>query len=390
MKIAFAVHDYRRREGHSRYVVELATRFAKSHEVHVFANEIEPEAASGIHFHHVPAWRPNALSSILSFAVMASVRVRGKFDIIHNQGLCGLRGNVFTAHICNRAWQRALRDAAGTLSFREWLSGTTLSALEHASYRFPGKRHIIAVSRRIAADLERCYGLKAPTSIVYHGVDLDAFQPARQNPVRAQVRAECGLSEQDIAFLFVGDMRKGGRQSIQALASVPSAKLVFVSRSDDTPYRALASELGLSSRVLFAGTSRQVEKYYAACDAFVLPTHYDSFAMVVTEAMASALPVIVSREAGAAELIEPGVNGLLLDDFKDPAELAAKMRLLCEDRAAAERIALAGRKTAESYSWDVVAARTMAVYEEVLSQRAGAVVAARVEVAAKRRASPAD
>ena len=112
--------------------------------------------------------------------------------------------------------------------------------------------------------------------------------------------------------------------------------------------------------------------------------------MVVTEAMASALPVIVSREAGAAELIEPGVNGLLLDDFKDPAELAAKMRLLCEDRAAAERIALAGRKTAESYSWDLVAARTMAVYEEVLSQSAGAVAAARVEVAAKRRASPAD
>ena len=71
-------------------------------------------------------------------------------------------------------------------------------------------------------------------------MDLDAFRPARQNPVRAQIRAECGLAEQDIAFLFVGDMRKGGRQSIQALASVPAAKLVFVSRSDDTPYRSLA------------------------------------------------------------------------------------------------------------------------------------------------------
>ena len=131
MKIAFAVHDYRRREGHSRYVVELATRFAKSHEVHVFANEIESEAASGIHFHHVPAWRPNALTSILSFALMGTLHVRGKFDIIHNQGLCGLRGNVFTAHICNRAWQRALLDTVGTLSFREWLSGHNIKCHRH-------------------------------------------------------------------------------------------------------------------------------------------------------------------------------------------------------------------------------------------------------------------
>lgn len=378
MKIAFAVHDYRRREGHSRYVVELATRFAKAHEVHVFANEIESETSSGIQFHHVPAWRPNALTSILSFAIMGTLQVRGKFDIIHNQGLCGLRGNVFTAHICNRAWHRALREAAGTLSFREWLSGTTLSALEHVFYRFAGKRHIIAVSQRIAGDLQRCYGLTAPTSVIYHGVDLTAFRPARENPIRARVRAECALNEQDTAFLFVGDMRKGGRQCLQALANVPAAKLLFVSRSDETPYRALASELGVESRVRFLGTSREVEKYYAASDALVLPTHYDSFAMVVTEAMASALPVIVSRAAGAAELIQPGVNGLLLDHFKDSAALAAKMRMLSEDRALAQRLGAAGRETVQNHSWDAVAAKTMAVYEEVLAERAGDVVRASV------------
>jgi glycosyltransferase involved in cell wall biosynthesis len=388
MKIAFAVHDYRRREGHSRYVVELATRFAKSHEVHVFANEIEEESASGIQFHQVSAWRPNALASIFSFAVMATLEVRGKFDIIHNQGLCGLRGNVFTAHICNQAWHKALQDATGQISFHEWLSGTTLSTVEHAFYRFAGRRHIIAVSRRIAGDLQRCYHLTAPTSVVYHGVDLEAFRPARQNPARAQVRAECGLSELDFAFLFVGDMRKGARQCMEALASITAAKLLFISRSPDARYRALAASLGVEARVHFLGTSREVEKYYAASDAFLLPSHYDSFGMVVTEAMASALPVIVSREAGASELIEPGANGLVLEDFKDSAELAAKMRLLCEDRVLAERLGSAGRKTVESYSWDVAAAQTMAVYQEVLSAKAGAPNRVKAEV--KHGASTAD
>ena len=60
--------------------------------------------------------------------------------------------------------------------------------------------------------------------------------------------------------------------------------------------------------------------------------------MVVTEAMASALPVIVSRAAGAAELIEHGENGLLLEDFADPEELAEKMRLLVDDRDLALRL----------------------------------------------------
>jgi UDP-glucose:(heptosyl)LPS alpha-1,3-glucosyltransferase len=370
MKIAFAVHDYRRMEGHSRYVVELATRFAEDHEVHVFANEIENEDDSKIHFHHVPAWRPSALASILSFAASATFRVRGNFDIIHNQGLCGLRGNVFTAHICNRAWHRALRQAIGKLTFREWLSGTTLSTIEHLFFRYARNCHVIAVSRRLADDIRMLYHCKAPLSVIYHGVDLKTFTPARENPIRSTVRAECNLAGEEMAFLFVGDMRKGGRQCIHALSQLPEGKLMFVSRTPDDAYRSLASQLGVGERVQFLGTTGRVQEYYAAADALLLPTHYDSFGMVVTEAMASALPVIVSREAGAAELIQHGVNGLLLDDFTDPEELAQKMRLLIDDRALALRLGNAARRTVEPYSWDAVAEQTMQLYR-LVSDREG-------------------
>ena len=253
MKIAFAVHDYRRIEGHSRYVVELATRFAKDHEVHVFANEIAVEGDFRIHFHHVPAWRPNALASILSFAGSATLSVRGKFDIIHNQGLCGLRGNVFTAHICNRAWHRALRKAIGDLTFREWLSGTTLSALEHLFYRYAGNCHIVAVSHRVADDIRMLYRCKAPISIIYHGVDLRTFTPARENPIRNTVRDECNLAVEEMAFLFVGDMRKGGRQCIHALSRLPAGRLLFVSRTSDASLIARwLVDLGLGSACTFS------------------------------------------------------------------------------------------------------------------------------------------
>ena len=372
MKIAFVVHDYRRREGHSRYVVELATRFAEQHEVHVFADQIEPEGNAKIHFHHVPAWRESALVSILSFAGQATFRVRGKFDIIHNQGLCGLRGNVFTAHICNRAWHRALRQVSGRLSVREWISGNTLSLLELMFYRFARRCQVIAVSRRIAEDLRRCYGTKAPVSIVHHGVDLNSFSPARLHPLRSLVRAECGLNDQEMAFLFVGDLRKGGRQCLEALSKLDSGKLLFVSRSGVEPYRDLVHQLGVGDRVVFLGPTGQVERYYAASDALLLPSHYDSFALVVTEAMASELPVIVSREAGAAELIQNGENGLVLEDFRNPLELAEKMRLLLLDRSLAARLGKEARRTAEQHSWDVTAAETIRVYERHLRETGAA------------------
>jgi glycosyltransferase involved in cell wall biosynthesis len=367
MKIAFVVHDFRRREGHSRYVVELATRFAREHEVHVFADKIEPEENSNIHFHRVPAWRASALGSILTFAAQATFRVRGKFDIIHNQGLCGWRGNVYTAHISNRAWHQALRRAHSQLTFRERVSGPTLAFLEHLFYRFARNCQIIAVSRRVAGDIQRLYHSRAPISVIYHGVDLEAFTPAHENPLRSVVRAQWGLQPGEMAFLFVGDMRKGGRQCIQALSQLPLGKLLFVSRSAIEPFQAWAAELGITNRVVFAGVSSRVEQFYAAADALLLPTHYDTFAMVVAEAMAAALPVIVSREAGASELIEPGVNGLLLDDFRDAGELAGKMRLLSEDRALAAQIGLAARQTVEGHSWDHVAAQTMQIYERQLS-----------------------
>jgi len=369
MKIAFVVHDYRRREGHSRYVVELATRFAEHHEVHVFADETETEGNSKIHFHHVPALRRSALISILSFAASATLRVRGKFDIIHNQGLCGLRGNVFTTHICNRAWHGALRQVAARLSFKEWVSGNTLSALEFLFYHFARRCQVIAVSRRVGRDIQRCYGAKAPISVVYHGVDLNSFTPARQNPLRREVRAVCSLNDDEVAFLFVGDLRKGGRQCVEALSKLDSGKLLLVSRSTTEPYRELAAQLGVTDRVLFLGTTGQVEQYYAASDALLLPSHYDSFALVVTEAMASELPVIVSPEAGASELIQDGENGLLLKDFRDSVELAEKMRLLIADRTLAARLGAAARRTAEQHSWDVTAAETIDVYERQLREK---------------------
>src|SRR4029077_11658421 len=103
----------------------------------------------------------------------------------------------------------------------------------------------------------------------------------------------------------------------RALSRLTDGRLVFLSRSAPEPYEALARERGVAGRVQLCPPSDLVEDFYAAADSLLLPSPYDAFAMVVTEAMACGLPVIVSREAGASGLIEDRTNGILLTNSND-------------------------------------------------------------------------
>lgn len=369
LKIALVVHDYHRGGGHSRYVAELATRFSKDHEVHVFANRIVDDGTPGIHLHRVPAWRANAFTTVLSFAVPVSFQVGGGFDIVHSQGFCGLVGNVFTGHMVNKAWDVALRKFGGGASTREAVFNTVTGALEHALYRFARNSQVIAVSERVRQDLIEYYHCPSPIHVIYHGTDLEVFSPRATEGWRVEARRQFGVPENETIFLYVGNLRKGARLCMQALAHLERGVLLCVSSTDARPYRDFAVECGVTDRVYFAPHTSHVERAYAAGDALLLPTPYDPFAMVVSEAMACGVPVVVSREAGVAELIRPKENGLLLDDVTSHVELARHMRSIADDPSWAAALGRAGRATVEKLTWDAVADRTLDVYYQLLARR---------------------
>ncbi len=344
MKIAYLVHDYHRCGGHSRYVAELAERFSKEHEVHVFANTFWTAPDSQVVFHKVPAWRPNALALIFSFAYSASRMIDDSFDIVHDQGLCGFKKNVITAHICNKAWAQARPCSP----LPERIFNFVISKLESWQYH-RSKARIVAVSQRVSRDLFRCYQVKSRVDVIHHGVDAQAF---RAGPCEGSVNS----------FLFVGDFRKGVKTCIRALSRLPTGTLRCIGSTPPGPYAAFAKALGIADRVEFSGPTRHIASQYRCADALLLPTPYDAFGLVVLEAMASGLPVIVSREAGAAELITHGENGLILD-HKD--ELPHLMKQLQTDHALSARLAARGRETALAHSWDEVARETMTIYREL-------------------------
>jgi glycosyltransferase involved in cell wall biosynthesis len=366
LRIAFVVHDYHRHGGHARYTAELATRFRRDHDVTVFANRVDDPDTAGITFRHVPAWRRNALTTIASFILPATALVRGRFDVVHAQGLCGLRQNVVTAHICQPAWFAAADRFADRPGWRKRVFRSVVTRLDRLVMRPGAAVRFIAPSARVRDDMAEHYGLAAQTRVVRHGTDTETFHPRNRAAARGPVRAELGLGPGACAALFVGDLQKAMPAAVRALAKAPGVTLVAVSRTEPAPYAALAAAEGVADRVRFVPATAAVARYYAAADLFLFPTYYDAFGLVVAEAMASGLPVVTSRAAGAADLIAHGVSGWLTDDPWGPEPIAAGVRALAADPGLRDRMGAAARAAVEACTWDRTAAETMAVYREVV------------------------
>jgi len=369
LRIAFVVHDYNRVLGHSRYVAELAERFAGAHDVHVFANRFEGLPANIVP-HRVPAARFSALATIFSFVVPASLMTaREQFDVVHAQGLTVFNPDVITAHISNARWLEGRRLLEGAnLSWRERLFGALVIPAERRSLR-DGRATAIAISSALRQDLATTYGRSGKTVVIPHGVDERQFHPGVRLQFREAVRHETGIDERTPLFLYVGDFRKGMEPAIRALQLVPGAHLLGISRTNPSAYRAIAAECGVADRTTFLPPTNQIERYYGASDALVLPTPYDAFGMVLTEAMACGLPVITTPLAGAAELLTDGIHGLFVPSPTDVEGLGAAMRTLSESAATRERMGQASAALMREHTWERVAGRTLSVYYDHIARR---------------------
>jgi glycosyltransferase involved in cell wall biosynthesis len=114
--------------------------------------------------------------------------------------------------------------------------------------------------------------------------------------------------------------------------------------------------------------NRDIDAYYRRAEAFVLPCitapdgHHDGIPVVMMEAMASGVPVISSRISGIPELVEDGVNGILLPE-KNAKAVADAIKTLLADREMRSRFsAEARRKVVEKFEIKKVAARLVELF----------------------------
>ena len=241
--------------------------------------------------------------------------------------------------------------------------------LEKKLFSSPRLKVVLANSRRGRDEILNLYNLPEDrVRILYNGLDRERYHPGLAEKYRGEVRAELGLAPDEPVVLFVGSgfVRKGLAELIRSLPLV-GARLLVAGADRAGPFQDAARRLGVDDRVVFLGPRRDVDRLYGAADAFVLPSWYEPFSNACLEAAASGLPVVVTRESGAAEAIREGANGYLVDFPVDPEELADKVnRALKLDK---DRIVRTNETLLAPFSWDDNLEQTLAAYREILENK---------------------
>jgi glycosyltransferase involved in cell wall biosynthesis len=225
-------------------------------------------------------------------------------------------------------------------------------------------RQVLCTSQAEAELLSEIYAVPADLiTVVPNGYDPQAFHPGRRADERPRLRAMVGAREADVLLLLVANElhRKGLAPLLRALAQVKAPlRLVVAGAADPAPFSALTESLGLTDRVHHLGRTNDVAGVMSGADMLVLPTQYEPFGLVVVEALATGLPVLTTRLAGASVAVQPMVTGLLQDDPSDVEELAHLLDVVAE---------------ADLARWGEAAARSVGEYrKERVMARAASVI----------------
>jgi UDP-glucose:(heptosyl)LPS alpha-1,3-glucosyltransferase len=369
MRISFFVPRCTPDNSHGRYVIELAKRFGREHRVTVYAGAFWPPLRSAVRCRFLPV--PNRPAVVRLGALWTSSVIARKVepaDIVHIQGADAPVGNVVTAHCCNSVMGVAAGRAARLYRRFNYAVGATV---EKYCMSKQSTRRIIAVSQKVKDEIVQQYGIDPRAVVViHHGVDLDAFHPSNRARYWAPVRDRLGLGHDEFVVVFVGgEYRIKGLLPLLEAASRVSGpvKVLAVGVKPDAALTRRVTESHVTNLVAFVEHSPDISSLYAAADCFALPTRYDSFSMATLEAMASGLPVIVSREAGVSELVTHNRDCFVVGDPDNVEQLAQCLARLTRDSILRASLGAEARTTAERHSWEDVAKQTLAVYRATLA-----------------------
>ncbi len=143
---------------------------------------------------------------------------------------------------------------------------------------------------------------------------------------------------------------------------------MIVGRGSDKKFKTPSPRTG-EGKIIFCGPQKENYKYYAAADIFVFPTMYEPFGNVHLEALASGLPVITTKQSGASEIINDGVQGFVIREPEDIQAIAEKMHLLINNREILEAMSKNARSLAEEFTFEKHIGRIKKLYESIISEK---------------------
>lgn len=386
MRICFVTHKVKKGDGQGRVNYEVIVEALKQgHEVIVISSELSEDLRS----HSQVEWIrinvskiPIALLRNQLFAIVSACSIwlrRACIQLVVVNGfITYARSDINCVHLVHSAWVKSkyhpFREKKTLRTFYHFVYNGINAVLERIALK--KTRHIISVSEQVKQELVRDAKLGGRRiSVVHNGVDTSEFYPRPIN------RADYKLDEHTVYALFAGDLNSGIKNLdtvLRALSEVEHVHLLVLGNAEKSPYPKFAEQLGISDRVHFLGYRKNIADFMALADLFVFPSRYESFSLVILEAMASGLPVIMSNRCGVVELLSDDA-AIVLDNPDDVQTLTKAIRELSSSPEQLRRMARRAREHALQNDWEAMAIKYMEIFRETMNAQSGILPIDRLE-----------
>ena len=222
---------------------------------------------------------------------------------------------------------------------------------------------VVVTSQGVADDLATRYGVpRAKMRVLHNPVDLEAIaagaaealdEPAGEGPVVVAVGRLAGVKNYPLFLAAIEQLNR----------STPVHAWILGDGDERERLEQVAAQPPLAGRVRFLGFRQNPWAAIARADVFVLTSSYEGFGNVLIEAMACGTPVVATRSPGTIEIIEHGVNGLLV--AHEPHAVAAAITQILTDRPLRDRLVARARLDVQHYAVPRVAERYGRLFQEM-------------------------
>lgn len=315
----------------------------------------------------VPGPKPVAALSFVGSALLRIAQLRP--HVIHAHELLSPATAAQAAHFL---W--------GTPVVAKVLGGGIRGDLDKLRHRPFGMRRLaglrkhidafVAVSNEINSELEQIEVPAERRYFIPNGVDTKRFSPVSPE-VKSSLRDNLGLPVDVTIAVFSGRLVPG-KQVDRLLTAWRDLKkefsqtllLIIGSGAEEASLRKISSD-----NVQFIGQVDDVTPYLQAADIFVLPSAAEGLSNALLEALAVGLPCVATSVGGTPDVIEDGVNGLLVEPDK-PDELRTALVRLLSDSSMRLRLGLQARETIKTrYSLENTADQLFSLYTRLANGR---------------------
>ena len=345
-------------------------------EIHVFANRRRKNNDNGpIRFHYVPIIPFPRFLKTPGFAILAQRAVgRVGVDIVHAHDRM-FHPDLYTMHgIPHRIWVRDVRKK------------TTPSLFDRATIRVEERmvaagscRYFLAVSQLTRDIFLREYPVDPQRVPVIHpGINPGAITGTGREEDRQEVRRRYLLPLETPLIIFVSmnfDIKGlsallAGLGRLKVRQPDQTFHLLVVGGDNRQRYEREAQNAGIGSQVTFTGvvSREELATIYAAGDLYAMLSKFDTFGMVVLEAMAKGLPAVISSNVGARDLIREGINGFVVTAPQNADAVAGVIfRALRPELQPALRAAAVA--TAREHSWEKTSRQVREIYGKIMDSK---------------------